>query len=104
MIEGIIVIVGLFFTISPAIMYFTYLLKHVKRKTSFDYHVELVKDKKGKKGIIIAYLERILFGTLICIFGILLSEFFKNELALKLFVLNLVIYIIVKYFDVKNEN
>lgn len=103
MIEGIIVILGLFITFLPAFIYFSYLMNHVNNKTRFDYHLELVADKKGKNGVCIAYAERILFGSLICSFGILLSEFFSNEIVFEVFVFNLIIYIIVKYFDEKNE-
>lgn len=103
MIEGIIIIVGLCITFFPVIMYFNYLLTHVNRKTKFDYHLELVKDKKGVFGIIIAYLERIFFGICITSCGILMSEFFYNELFLQIFVFSLVLYIIIKYVDEKNE-
>ena len=103
MVEGIIVILGLCITFLPAIMYFMYLMNHVSNKTRFDYHLELVTDKKGKKGVILAYIERILFGSLVCSFGILLSEFFRNEVIFEIFVVLLILYIIVKYFDEKNE-
>ncbi len=103
MIEGIVIIVGLCITFFPAIMYFNYLLTHVSKKTRFDYHIELVDDKKGKFGIIVAYLERILFGLLVSLIGIWMSDFFTNELFFQLLVIVLILYIIVKYFDEKNE-
>jgi hypothetical protein len=78
-------------------------LVHVNKKTSFDYHLELVTDKKGKVGFFIAYLERIIFGSTLCLFGILMSEFFVNEFIFELFVISFIIYILVKYFDEKNE-
>ncbi len=103
MIEGIITIIGLCITFSPPIMYLNYLLTHVSKKTRFDYHIDLVNEKKGRLGVYLAYIERILFGTLVCSLGILLSEYFRNEAILKIFVIVFVIYIIVKYFDEKNE-
>lgn len=103
MIEGIIILLGLCITFIPVIIYFNYLMAHVSKKTRFDYHLELVIDKKGRVGVFIAYLERILFGSTVSLFGILLSEFFTNDLIFELFVISLVMYIIVRYFDEKNE-
>lgn len=103
MIEGIIILLGLCITFIPVIIYFNYLMAHVSKKTRFDYHLELVTDKKGRVGVFIAYLERILFGSTVSLFGILLSEFFTNDLIFELFVISLVMYIIVRYFDEKNE-
>ncbi len=103
MIEGIISILGLCITFLPPFIYLNYLLTHVSKMTRFDYHLELVKDHHNKFGIYLAYTERILFGTLMCSFGILLSEFFRNEVIFKIFVIVLIIYIIIKYFDEKNE-
>ncbi len=103
LIEGIITIFGLCITFLPVLIYFNYLLTHVSKKTRFDYHLELVKDKKGTLGIGIAYAERILFGSTICSFGVLLSEFFQNNTVFLVFVILLVLYIIIKYLDEKNE-
>lgn len=102
-IEGIITILGLCITFLPVIIFFNYLMTHVSKKTSFDYHLELVKDKKGKFGIAVAYLERILFGVTICSLGIVFSEFFANETMFQIFVISLITYFIIKYFDEKNE-
>lgn len=103
MIEGIISIVGLCITFFPPFMYLNYLLTHVSKKTRFDYHIEIVNEKKGKWGVYFSYFERILFGTLICSLGILMSEFFQNALIFRIFVIVLILYVIVKYFDEKNE-
>lgn len=103
MIEGLITIIGLCITFIPVLFYFNYLMKHISNKTSFDYHIELVKDKKGKFGIVVAYLERILFGVTISSLGVLMSEFFANETLFQIFVISLIAYLIVKYFDQKNE-
>ena len=84
MIEGIIIIIGLCITFIPILVYFNYLMNHVSKKTRFDYHLELVTDKKGKLGIIIAYVERILFGITISLFGIEMSEFFTNEIIFQI--------------------
>lgn len=102
-IEGIVTILGLCITFLPVLLYFHYLLTHVSKKTRFDYHLELVIDKKGRMGVILAYMERILYGITICSFGILMSEFFRNDVVFKIFVVSIVFYIIVKYFDEKNE-
>lgn len=103
MIETIIVLLGLCMTFVPALLYFKYLLTHATKKTAFDYHLELVKDKKGNFGVAIAYLEKIAFGIMVCSLGILMSEFFNQDTILKVFIVSLVIYIILKYFDEKNE-
>lgn len=103
MVEGLIVLVGLCITFIPIIMYVKYLFSHIKQKTRFDYHLELVRDKKGQLGVCVAYAERILFGIGICLLGILMSEYFDNEIVFITFVIVLIIYIITKYFDEKNE-
>ena len=41
---AIIIILGLCLTFLPVLMYFNYLLTHVSKKTSFDYHVDIVED------------------------------------------------------------
>ena len=103
MIEGIGVLLGLCITFLPVIMYVNYILTHVSKKTGFDYHLELVNDKRGRIGVYIAYLERILFGITISSLGVMMSEFFRNELVFQVFVISLILYVIVKYFDEKNE-
>lgn len=103
MIETVVILVGLCVTFLPALMYFKYLMTHVSKKTRFDYHKELVNDKKGKLGVFVAYVERITFGVVICSFGILMSEFFNNEFVLKFFIITLIFYVIVKYVDEKFE-
>lgn len=103
MIEGFIIILGLCLTFLPAFMYFNYLLTHVSKKTQFDYHLDIVRDKKGKKGVVIAYLERILYGISIISFGILFSEYFTSESMFMLVVVSSVLYVIVKWIDEKNE-
>lgn len=103
MLEGFITILGLCLTVLPVFMYFNYLLTHVSKKTSFDYHLEIVKDKKGDKGVVIAYLERILYGAAIVSFGILLSEYFANEAMFACVVITSILYVIVKWIDEKNE-
>ena len=103
MVEGLIVIVGLCISVVPLLIFLHYLFTHIKKKTRFDYHLELVKDKKGMFGIVIAYAERILFSTVIISFGLMLSEFFQNKLFLNIFIVSLVLYVLAKYFDEKNE-
>ncbi len=103
MIEGVVIVLGLCITFFPVLMYFNYLMTHVSKKTRFDYHLELVEDKKGKLGISIAYLERILFGSCIISLGVMMSEFFTNGGVFRLFIVLFISYIIIKYFDEKNE-
>ena len=103
MLEGIIVILGLCLTFLPVVLYVNYLLSRVSKTTPFDTHLEIVKDKKGDFGVAIAYLERILYGTAIVSFGILLSEYFNSESMFVVVVLSSILYVIVKYIDEKNE-
>ena len=103
MVEGLIVVVGLCIAVIPLIIFVHYLFTHIKRKTRFDYHLELVKDKKGTFGVVMAYGERIIFSTVVISFGLMLSEFFQNKVFLDIFIISLVMYILVKYFDEKNE-
>jgi hypothetical protein len=102
-IEALITIFGICITFIPVIFFVHYLFTHVKKKTRFDYHIELVKDKKGGFGVFIAYAERILLSALLIVLGIHMSEFFQYEVLTGIFVVLLVLYVIVKYFDVKNE-
>ncbi len=103
MFEGLIIITGLCLTFYPVVIYFNYLLTHVSKKTPFDYHLEIVNDKKGRFGVVLAYLERILYGTAIVSFGILLSEYFNSESMFAVVVISSVLYVIVKWIDEKNE-
>lgn len=100
--ETIIVILGLCITFIPVIIFINYLLNKVNKKTRFDYHLELVKDKKGNIGIIIAYFERILFGIVVSSFGVLLSEFFQNNYIKDILIISSITYVFVKYIDEKN--
>lgn len=103
LIETIVTLAGLCISFAPALMYFKYLLNHVNSKTRFDYHIQLVKDKKGRFGVIVAYLERILFGTWITSMGVSMSEFFENEMPIRVFVVSLILYFVIKYIDEENE-
>lgn len=103
MLEGIITILGLGLTFLPVFIYFNYLLTHVSKKTNFDCHLDIVRDKKGNEGVVIAYLERILYGAAIVSFGILLSEYFQSEVMFACVVVISILYVIVKWIDEKNE-
>lgn len=102
-VEALITIIGICITFIPVVFFVHYLFTRVKKKTRFDYHLELVKDKKGSLGVFVAYMERILLSSLFIIGGIHMSEFFQIEDLTIVFVFLLVIYIAFKYFDVKNE-
>lgn len=101
--EGIVVILGLCITFVPAIIFAHYIFTKVSRKTKFDTHLEIVKDKKGTLGVIVAYAERILFGLTICSLGVVFSEYYKNETAIEVLIISVILYVIVKFFDEKNE-
>ena len=103
MVEALITIVGIIITFIPVIFFVNYLFKRVKRKTRFDYHLELVRDKKGKIGVFCAYCERILLSALIMVLGIHMSEFFQIEALTIILVSLIVLYAIFKYFDINNE-
>ncbi len=102
MVDGIITISGLIIVFFPLFYFINYLLKHIKRKTPFDCHLEIVEEKKRKYGVFIAYIERILLGSTVISFGLWMSEVFKKELFLILFVLSVIGYTVIKYLDEKN--
>lgn len=101
--EVLVVVLGMIITIVPVIYYFSYLLRHINGKTKFDYHIDIVKDKKGFKGVVIAYLEQILLAFLVTSFGLLMSNNFDSDILLKILIITLILFIIVKYFDERNE-
>ena len=101
--EGFVVILGLCVTFVPVIIFAHYIFTKVSKKTKFDAHLEIVKDKKGTLGVVIAYIERILFGLTICSLGVVLSENYKNETAIEILIISVILYVIVKFFDEKNE-
>ena len=103
MVEALITIFGICITFIPVVFFVHYLFTHVKKKTRFDYHIELVKDRKGMFGSFIAYSERILLSALFIVGGIHMSEFFQIEELTTIFIILVVLYVIVKYFDIKNE-
>lgn len=102
--EGFIVILGLCITFTPVVLFANYMISKASRITRFDAHLELVKDKKGNFGVAIAYAERFLLGLTITSMGVVLSEFFENQIAIEILIISVVLYIIVKFFDEKNEN
>lgn len=101
--EGFVVIIGLCVTFFPVVLFAKYMFDKVSKETKFDKHLEIVKDKKGTLGVVIAYAERILFGTVICSTGVVLSEYFKNKVAIEILIISVILFFIVKYFDEKNE-
>lgn len=103
MIEGIIAISGIIITFFPIFLIISYLLKHSKGTTLFDQHIKLVQDKKGIFGVIIAYLERFLFGCMFISLGVWMSDFFTQEFFLLFFVFSIIGYVIIKYVDEINE-
>lgn len=101
--EGFVIVLGMIITIVPVIYYFSYLLRHVNKKTRFDYHIDKVKEKKGIKGVIVAYLTQILLACSVMSMGLLMSNYFDGDFILKIFIITLILFIIVKYFDERNE-
>ena len=102
--EGFVVILGLCVTFTPVVLFANYMINKASKETRFDSHLELVKDKKGNFGVVVAYTERFLFGLSITSMGVVLSELFENEIAIEILIISVVLYIIVKFFDEKNEN
>jgi di/tricarboxylate transporter len=100
--EGLITIIGLCLVFLPFIQFCNYLLNHIVKKTRFDKHLENLKDN-SKKMIYLAYLERIVYGVLVSVFGFWMSELFLDNVSFTIFVISLVLYIIIKYFDYQNE-
>lgn len=100
--EGFVIVLGMVITIIPVVYYFSYLLRHINAKTKFDYHIDNVKDKKGFKGVVIAYLGQILLAFSVSSLGLLMSDNFDNDILLKIFIVVLILFIIVKYFDERN--
>lgn len=101
--EGFVVIVGLCITFFPAVLFSKYVFDRVYKETKFDSHLRIVRDKKGGLGILIAYFERFLFGMVICTTGIVLSEYFRNEIAIEILIVSVLLFLIIKYFDENNE-
>ena len=101
--EVLIVVMGIIITFIPVVFFVNYLFKHVKKNTRFDYHKELVKENRGNLGVFVAYMERILLSSLFIVMGVHMSEFFQIEGLTIAFVILLVLYVIFKYFDIKNE-
>ena len=102
--EGFVVILGLCITFTPVVIFADYIISKASKVTKFDAHLEVVKDKKGNLGVVVAYVERFLFGLIITTMGVVLSEYFENETAIEILIISVVLYIIVKFFDEKNEN
>lgn len=101
--ETIIVLFGMCLTFTPIVIFVWYLLTSMRSKKAFAYHLEKVKDKKNNLGVIIAYIDKILLGILIVFLGLYFSSFFSNTICLELFIACLILYIIIHFFDEKNE-
>ena len=101
--EGFVVIIGLCVAFVPAIIFTNYVINKASKVTKFDAHLETVKDKKGTFGVVVAYAERILFGVVVTSMGVVLSEYFRNTRAIEILIISVICYIIVKFFDEKNE-
>lgn len=100
--EGVITVLGLCIIFVPLIQFCNYLLNHVMKKMPFDEHLERLKDN-SKVMRLLAYCERVLYGITISSLGYWMSEYFQNSTVFVILVISLVLYIIVKYFDYKNE-
>ena len=100
--EGFFTILGLCITFIPLIQFCNYLLNHVMKKTRFDEHLERLKVNNSFMRFL-AYCERIFYGITVSSFGFWMSEYFQNSVAFVLLILSFVVYVILKYFDYKNE-
>lgn len=103
MLEATVVIFGMCLTFVPVVLFVNYLLRHVKYKQEFDYHIDKVRDKKGLFGVVIAYIERLLLGVVLISLGIYLSSFCLNYIFVEIFVISLLLYIFFHFIDEKNE-
>lgn len=101
--EMIVTLFGMCLTFVPVIVFVRYLLNSVTEKREFNYHLDLVNDKKGKKGIFIAYATKISLSIMVTSLGIYLASFFDNSLFLDLFIISLILFVLLYYFDVNNE-
>ena len=100
---GLVVVLGLCLIFAPLLIVAAYFITKGKKKYVFDKHVALVKANKGTLGVIVAYLDKLFLGSSMVSLGFLMSEELDNDYALKILVISLVLYIIVRYFDKKNK-
>jgi len=101
--EGFLTIIGLCLVFTPLIFFCRYLLGHVVKKSKFDIHVDKVLEYGGKMLVILAYIDKLFLSLTVSSLGLWMSEVFTNEVLGMIFVVCLVIYIVVHYFDKRNE-
>lgn len=99
----IIKLLGMIITFIPSIYFAIYIIKKATEEQKFDLHINRVKDKKGLKGVLIAYLNRISLWCLITSIGIYLSSYFENNTFLEIGIVSLIVYIISYFIDNRNE-
>lgn len=101
--ETIIRILGMLIFLTPIVILLKYLSLKSKGKASFSKHLKIVKNKQGIIGYLIAYATKITFFIALFSLGILLIEYFDSYTSFKIFFFTTILYIFLKYFDLKNE-
>lgn len=101
--EGIIILLGMCITFVPVIFFVRYLMIRISKVTEFDEHVNLVKDKKGSIGVAMAYINKIMLACTVTNLGVFMCTYKESFVALEIFVISFVLYIICNYLDNYNE-
>ena len=101
--EIVIKLFGMVLSFVPSIYFASYIIKKATEVQKFDLHINRVRDKKGNKGVIVAYINKIGLWLLITSLGVYLSTYFDNSIFLEIFIVSLMIYIISYFIDNKND-
>lgn len=100
---GLIVVLGLCLIYVPIVILIGYIITKGRKKYEFDKYISYLKKHNDKKGIIIAYLNKIIVGLNIMILGFYMSEELENETALRYLIIFTILTIIITYFNKKNK-
>ena len=101
--EIIIKLFGMILTFVPSIYLATYIIKRATEEQKFDLHLNRVRDKKGFKGVIVAYISRIALWFFVTGLGVYFTSFFENSTYLEVIIVSFLIFIIFYYIDNKND-
>jgi len=98
-----IVVLGLCLLFTPPIILVGYIITKGRKKYKFDKYITYLKKNNDKKGIILAYLYRIIIGITIMLLGFYMSEELNNDIALKYLIIFTILTIVITYFYKKNK-
>ncbi len=101
--EMIIKLFGMVLTFVPSIYFASYIIKKATEEQKFDLHLKRVRDKKGLKGVIIAYINRIALWCLVTGIGVYLSTYFLESIYLEIVIVAFLVFIISYFIDNKND-